>query len=443
MGYLYLLTPWASTIIAPWSMRRQKRWSNCCFKPARVTKLRSIPILMLHFGGIQAFGGRLLDEEGRVVLNQGGFANWLGWLKSAQTEPNIILDNNEETLYTLFTSGEAAYYIGRSDVLTDLTAALGEDEIGVVPLPAGPNGLSGPLLRTEALMLNRWSSTTQTELALSLAKFLTNVEQQTRLAREINRTPSNDQVRIDTRLNPSVAGFLAQAKTAIPVPNLAQIETLQQEGDETYIQALSGVVNLQAAASELTHLINDARGLEAVDVSQQAGQCPTQLGGLIEVWHAWEEAEAMALTSITDNFMTLCPNITILLSRFETDQILENYQTIAIQGRGPTLLIGPNHWLVALANKGLISNIDGLLEPELLQRYLPTAKGTMQYQGQNYGLPLSISLMALYYKTDLVSDPARVVDDFLTQAAPDQQIALPVDAEQSTWGSDCLWQPNV
>ena len=35
------------------------------------------------FWGIQAFGGRLFDQEGRVVLDQGGFANWLGWLKAA------------------------------------------------------------------------------------------------------------------------------------------------------------------------------------------------------------------------------------------------------------------------------------------------------------------------------------------------------------------------
>ncbi|HEX5691679.1 MAG TPA: extracellular solute-binding protein, partial [Roseiflexaceae bacterium] len=48
------------------------------------------------FWGIQAFGGRLFDEEQRAVLDRGGFANWLAWLRDARNAPGMILESNRE-----------------------------------------------------------------------------------------------------------------------------------------------------------------------------------------------------------------------------------------------------------------------------------------------------------------------------------------------------------
>ncbi len=132
------------------------------------------------FWGIQAFGGRLFDEEGRVVLDEGGFANWLGWLKAAQHNPNIILNNNLDTLLNLFLEGKVAYWVGDSSLLLLLRRTLGEDVVGVAPLPAGPNNNpAGPFLVTGALLFNAASSPAQTERALRLARFMANIEQQT------------------------------------------------------------------------------------------------------------------------------------------------------------------------------------------------------------------------------------------------------------------------
>ena len=50
----------------------------------------------MPFGVVQAFGGRLFGEEYRVILDRGGFANWLAWLKDARDTPGMILDSNRE-----------------------------------------------------------------------------------------------------------------------------------------------------------------------------------------------------------------------------------------------------------------------------------------------------------------------------------------------------------
>lgn len=129
------------------------------------------------FWGTQAFGGSLFDSEGRTILNEGGFANWLRWLRSAQDAPGVFLARDAETLVDLFTRQRVAYMVATPDVLPAARAALGEETVGVIPLPSGPGGTSGPLLHVDALMLNPASSANQAGLSMLLARFLTSSEQ--------------------------------------------------------------------------------------------------------------------------------------------------------------------------------------------------------------------------------------------------------------------------
>lgn len=212
------------------------------------------------FWGIPAFGGPSTDENSRPILNQEGIAGWLTWLKRLQESPYAILDNDNETLANLFKAGQSAFYVGESEELNDLRAALGADVIGVAPLPAGPNGPAGPLLRTEALMFNTYSSPAQARTALKLAQFLTSVEQQIRLLRgdQADRIPANRRVRIDSRVYPALAAFRIQVRTARPVHDLSQIADLLRQGDEIYLQVLTGVISPDEAAQQITALFGEA-----------------------------------------------------------------------------------------------------------------------------------------------------------------------------------------
>ncbi len=147
------------------------------------------------FWGIRAFGGRLFDEEGRVILDQGGFANWLNWLKSAQDVPAFILSNDQNALRLLFAEGRLGYLVDSSQARETLQTTMEADAFGVLPLPAGPTGTPGPFLRVETLFFSRASSKQQIDLALDLARFLTNAEQQTTLMRQTARIPANTRVR--------------------------------------------------------------------------------------------------------------------------------------------------------------------------------------------------------------------------------------------------------
>jgi maltose-binding protein MalE len=202
--------------------------------------------------GVQAFGGQLFDQQGRVVPDQEGFGDWLVWLKKAQSEPNVIMSADEGQLFDLFRDNRVAYYVGGSNRLVELQQVLGSEVVGAAPLPAGPRQPAAPFLQAEALMFNAASTPGQTILAILLARFLTNEAQQTRLARQAGRVPANARVRIDARVAPAIAGFIAQSKTAVPLPvSTLGLQTMLA-GDQIYVQTLEGVLEPAEATRELT-----------------------------------------------------------------------------------------------------------------------------------------------------------------------------------------------
>ena len=210
-------------------------------------------------------GGRLLDEQGRVVLDQGGFAEWLERLREAKNEPNVIFYNDEIALGEAFGAGDLSYYACFADAIPALQAALGKDKVGVVPLPGEPNRPAGPFIGTTALLFSRASARTNTDLAVHVAKFLTNVQQQTRLAVETeSHIPANAQVRIDERLSPIVAALVTQSKTAVAIPLdfTAQADALFEYAEILYNRVMEGEMEPRDAAVELTQKINRELGFE-------------------------------------------------------------------------------------------------------------------------------------------------------------------------------------
>ncbi len=389
------------------------------------------------FWGIQAFGGRLFDQDGEVKLNQGGFNNWLGWLKNTQNVPNMILSPNQDTLYELFKNRQVAYYVGSSRELPKLQAELGKEVIRVAPLPAGPIERAGPLLQTEALMFSRASDEDETELALRLAEFLTNVEQQTILGmKEIGRLPTNSRVTIDERVSPIAAAFAKQSNTAITLPLAysSRMKKLVPDGDEVYAQVLAGIKGRNEAINQLSEEINANNPVTVADKEPES----TCIEGRIRVQHGWNEAEAKVLEEIRRRFMLRCPKSIVDIVAAEADSTSRyvQYRDSVVQGKGPDLLIDSTDLglFTLMISNDLILDISELVEPTLLQSFVPQTQDAMRSNGKLYGLPLSMDVMALYYNKEMVSELPTTIDDLLAQANPKQQVALPLGFQETFWG---------
>jgi len=381
------------------------------------------------FWGISAFGGRALDEEGRVVLDQGGFANWLGWLKLAQDSPGIVMTGSHDVAQALFMEGRVAYYVGTCAELSALREALGDDLLGVAPLPAGPYGPAGPLLEVEALVVNASSSANQVALATQLARHITSAEQQMRLARQAGRVPANAQVRIDVRLLPQVAGFMAQARTAVPRPSVPQMNRLITEGDRTYALALEGLLTVAEAARALAEETNAAYGF--APAADSAGeQC--ELEGTLVVRNALPDDRRSAIDRLTMAFMRSCPGVYVTVRQAARDG-LEAYLESARARAEHDILAGPAEWIPPLVSEGIIRDVADVLGNDLMQRYRPAANEALIADGTTYGVPLSLRTQALYYNPDLVNAPPDTLDDLLAAAGAGHGLALRLDARNAFW----------
>lgn len=385
------------------------------------------------FWGLQAFGGRLFDDTGRIVLDEGGYANWLRWMQSAQSAPGMILSRDDASLRDLFFSGKAAYYTGSPDDLPAARAALGEESVGVTSLPGGPVGPSGPLLNVEAIYFNPASRPQQTEQALMLGAFLTNATQATTLLREISRIPANRTVPVDSRLHPAEAGFAAQARTAVAVINVPQKETAITLADEVNRAALAGAADVTEATQMLADEVNRLYGFPVIVTEPDSCQAE----GLLRIWHPWNGRLADALEQFAAEFMANCPDVEVMVTEISEARLRDLYTAPrgdVVGSSLPDLVLGTSDWLLPFVTAQAVQPLNAFITPEIRQRFMPAALGTVEYQAELYGLPYWLDFNVLYFNNELISDPPLTLNE-LRQVANGVGAALPTNFIDAYWGA--------
>ena len=214
--------------------------------------------------GIQAFGGQLLDAQGRISLTGlQSWAEWMEWLKTAKNEPNFILNEDAVALQKAFIAGRLTYVTCYSAQIPYLIEVLGNNRFGVTSLPDGENSPAGPNLNTHAFFFSSVSSPNQTQLALKLVKFLTNSQQQRFFSLELpGIIPVNQDVVIDRRLFPIQGIIQEESRTgiAIPLDERDKVNAIDYYGNALYSEVLAGEITPDTAADLLTDKINTQFG---------------------------------------------------------------------------------------------------------------------------------------------------------------------------------------
>jgi len=206
-----------------------------------------VPRFTQAYWGIQAFGEGFFDDKARFTLAESGFSEWLTWLNDAQSASGVILNIDDESLLSLFASGQVAYYVAGPEVQSKILSLMAEMEdentfeFGIAPLPGQPEHPAGPLLPAEIIMFYKFASHNEAIIAEELATFLVNQQQSIRFLRELDWVPANPAVRVDSRIYPNVFGFAQQTKTAVVIPNEIIADPFIEAGNHAYISVLSGV----------------------------------------------------------------------------------------------------------------------------------------------------------------------------------------------------------
>ena len=145
---------------------------------------------------------------------------------------------------------------------------------------------------------------------------------------------------------------------------------------------------------------------------------PTEVvvSGTITIWHSWEEPYVAALLKTIAAFQDDYPNVQFDVLYVPQLDLRASFEQAALEGGGPTVLIGPAEWGPSLYEKGLIIGVSDLVDPDLLNTLNPAAVGVGRYQGDLIGLPLNISGVVLYRNKRIISQPAFTFDELLSLA---------------------------
>jgi arabinogalactan oligomer / maltooligosaccharide transport system substrate-binding protein len=385
------------------------------------------------YWGIQAFGGRMFDETGKVVLDEGGYANWLRWMQSAQSAPGMILSRDHFSLKEFFFSGNAAYFTGSPDDLQAARDALGEDNVAVAPLPAGPVGPSGPLLYVEAIYFNPAARQQHIEMGLTLASFLTNPSQSTTFLREISRIPANRTVPVDSRLHPAEAGFSSQARTSVAVTNAPEMGVIVALGDDLNRAVLAGVVDVLQATEALAAEVNSRFDLSTGVAASDA----CQLEGLLRLWYPWEGRFATVLDHVIAEYQAFCPDVQVVATEIaprEIDRFYTTFRDGTSGGTLPDMILGSSTWLMPFVEAQSIQPFTSFITPELRQRFLPATLGSVEFGSDLYGIPYMTDLDVLYFNTTMINDPPATLNEFY-QLAESNGAAITTSFLQAYWGA--------
>ena len=125
-----------------------------------------------NFGFFPAFGGKLMDDTGKCVADQGGFAEAMQYLVDLKAA-GAMFETDGGKADTLFRQGQADMIINGPWVLGDYKNDLG-DKLGVAPMPAGPSGPAQPLSGIDGFYVN--PNSTNKEAAVALALYIFNAD---------------------------------------------------------------------------------------------------------------------------------------------------------------------------------------------------------------------------------------------------------------------------
>jgi arabinogalactan oligomer/maltooligosaccharide transport system substrate-binding protein len=216
-------------------------------------KLGLVQGIYHDFGFAGAFGGTLMDETGKCVADQGGFAEafqYLADLKAAGATLDVTYDNIA-----------AGFKDGTFDVIIDGPWAAGGyvqsvPTVGVAPIPAGPAGPALPFTGVDGWLINPNSPNQQ--LAVDLALALTSADNQKVFADTAYHIPAHASVTID---NPISEQFAAAVASGYPRPQSTQFGAFWGPFGDALNKVLDTGADPVAAVAEACAAMNTTNGL--------------------------------------------------------------------------------------------------------------------------------------------------------------------------------------
>ncbi|MCI0520416.1 MAG: extracellular solute-binding protein, partial [Chloroflexi bacterium] len=123
---------------------------------------------------------------------------------------------------------------------------------------------------------------------------------------------------------------------------------------------------------------------------------------VVELWHAFNVEEEIALNQIIADFEAVNPTIDVQPVHHDWNLLNQQYAVSATLGL-PAVLIGAADWGPQYYEAGLVRELNSLADKALLDSLDPVALDAIRYEAVLVGLPDSFKGVILYRNTQIIT----------------------------------------
>ncbi len=136
---------------------------------------------------------------------------------------------------------------------------------------------------------------------------------------------------------------------------------------------------------------------------------------VVELWHAFNVEEEIALNQIIADFEAVNPTIDVQPVHHDWNLLNQQYAVSATLGL-PAVLIGAADWGPQYYEAGLVRELNSLADKALLDSLDPVALDAIRYEAVLVGLPDSFKGVILYRNTQIITQTVSDMDELIAAA---------------------------
>ena len=145
----------------------------------------------------------------------------------------------------------------------------------------------------------------------------------------------------------------------------------------------------------------------------------------LSLWQTFDvgSAEDQVLTALVNDYVHRRPGLTVDIQNIPSYQIYNRWQSGVADGTAGDLVLASNDTLGAWVRAGAVAPLDDQLAGQL-QEVSQVARESVTVAGQLYGLPGTVQVLALYYRTSAIVTPPATAGDLLALVKGGKRLVL-------------------
>lgn len=207
------------------------------------------------FGWWAAFGGKLMDDQGKCVADTTGVADAYKYFQDLQTAGAKWYDKYDD-LASDFKAGKIDLIVDGPWASGGYKEALG-DNLAVAPMPAGPKGPSQPLTGVDGWYIN--TNAADPELAVAFALEMVKTENEQIFVDTAGHIPADTTITIS---DPITQKFAEAVATGFPRPQVPQLDNFWANFDNALNLVIQKNEDPTKAATDACAAMNKANKIQ-------------------------------------------------------------------------------------------------------------------------------------------------------------------------------------